>query len=254
MALLHPVERAARDFGRGVLDLLFPPLCVACRAPVAEPHSLCSACWQAIGFLDGPCCARCGYPFDFDVGSEMLCASCLAKPPAFDRARAALRYDDKSRDLILAFKRADRHDLVPLFARWLARAGRSMLDEAQIVGSVLLHPTRLWMRRYNQSALLAQALAGSGPLAADPFLLRRTRATPSQGAMPSARARRRNVAGAFRVGDPAAVRDRSIVLIDDVYTTGATVEACARALKKAGAARVCVLTLARVVRAASRAI
>jgi ComF family protein len=250
----HPVRAVARRLGRSALDLLFPPLCTSCRVPVSEPYSLCAECWRAIAFLDGPCCAQCGYPFDFDPGAGTLCGGCLARPPVFDKARAVMRYDDKSRDLILAFKRADRLDLVPAFANWLARAGSTLLEEADLIVPVPLHRARLWQRRYNQSALLAQELARRTGLTADPFLLERVRRTPSQGEMPSAKARRRNVLGAFRVVNQALPRGRTVLLIDDVYTTGATLEACARALKRAKAQRILVLTLARVVRGASVAI
>jgi len=250
----HPVRAVVRRLGRSALDLLFPPLCTACRVPLSEPHSLCAACWRAIAFLDGPCCAQCGYPFDFDPGAGTLCGGCLARPPAFDKARAVMRYDDKSRDLILAFKRADRLDLVPAFANWLGRAGRTLLEEADLIVPVPLHRSRLWQRRYNQSALLAQELSRRTGLASDPFLLERVRRTPSQGQMPSAKARRRNVLGAFRVVNQPLPAGKTVLLIDDVYTTGATLEACARALKRAKAKRILVLTLARVVRGASIAI
>jgi ComF family protein len=161
-----------------------------------------------------------------------------------------MRYDDASKRPILALKRADRLDLVPAFARMLERAGRELLAEADIVLPVPLHPMRLWTRRFNQSALIAQRLAKLSNKPADAGILIRIRATPSQGDMPSAKARRRNVQGAFRVrpGRAAALKGRTVLLIDDVFTTGATIEACARAVKRAGAVRVLVLTLARVVR------
>ncbi len=163
-----------------------------------------------------------------------------------------MRYDDKSRDLILAFKRGDRLDLAPSFAKWLALFGRDMLADAELIVPVPLHRSRLWSRRCNQSAVLTRELAGLCGCPADVFALERTRRTPSQGEMPSAKARRRNVLGAFRVAEPDAVRGRKILLLDDVFTTGATIEACARVLKRAKAERVTVLALARVVRAASR--
>jgi len=232
----------------GVLDLLYPPLCMACRVPVAQP-GLCAACWGAITFLEGPACACCGLPFPVDLGGENQCAACLALPPAFDTARAILAYDDKSRGAILALKHADRLDLVPGFARWLARVGRQVLSRGEVIVPVPLHRLRLWQRRYNQAAELARYLGREQGICVASHALIRTRPTPSQGAMPSARARRRNVQGAFGVADPAAVAGRRVLLIDDVMTTGATAQACARALRRAGAIEIHVLALARVVRA-----
>jgi ComF family protein len=161
-----------------------------------------------------------------------------------------MRYDEDSRGPILALKHADRLDLVPGFARWLDRAGRTLLDEIDVIVAVPLHPSRLWWRRYNQSAELGRGLAR---LTGKPFTARaisRIRATPSQGEMPSAKARKRNMRGAFRVppGRTGEVDARSVLLVDDVLTTGATADACARVLKRAGAAKVHVLVLARVVR------
>jgi ComF family protein len=244
------LQGSIRHAARAVLDLVYPPLCIACRGQVAEPGALCADCWRNIRFLDGPMCACCGLPFEFDSGGETLCAGCHARPPAFDKARAVMRYDEASRGPILALKHGDRLDLAPAFARWLDRGGRALLEEADLVIPVPLHPRRLWSRRYNQSAELARALAR---LAAKPTRLEvliRARATPSQGAMRSAKARRRNMLGAFKVSPrhKSAIAARNILLVDDVLTTGATAEACARALKRAGAAKVFVLALARVVR------
>ena len=163
-----------------------------------------------------------------------------------------MRYDDKSRDLILAMKRGDRLDLVPAFAGWLLRSGRALIEQADVIVPVPLHRSRLWTRRYNQSALLARELSRRAGRPADPFVLERSRRTPSQGEMPSAKARRRNVLGAFRVVVPGTIRGKTVLLIDDVYTTGATIEACARVLKRAKVQSVLVLTLARVVRGAGR--
>lgn len=240
----------ARHGAGAALSLLFPPLCVSCRARVGEPHSLCADCWSRISFIEGAMCASCGAPFDVDPGGETLCGPCHAKPHDFARARALFRYDDASKPLLLTFKYGDRLDHAPAFSRWLERTGRALLDDADLVVPVPLHRWRLWRRRYNQAAVIAARLARLAGRPHDPLALERKRATASQGEMPSAKARRRNVLGAFRV--PAAkipqVRGRTILLVDDVFTTGATLNACARALKRAGAARVDALTLARVVR------
>ncbi len=256
MKLFGPWRDARRLLGRRLLDVLFPPLCIACRAPIAAAHNLCAACWRKVGFIERPFCDLCGFPFEFDATLETLCAACQQRAPAFERARGLMRYDDASRDLILALKRADRLDLVPPFARWLARVGQDLIAQADLIVPVPLHRWRLWQRRFNQSALLAQGLGRLTGKPVDCLALVRTRPTPSQGEMPSARARRRNVQGAFRVAEASAqaIEGRAILLVDDVFTTGATLEACARALKRAGARQVFVLTLARVVRAATPAI
>jgi len=237
--------------GRAVLDAVYPPLCIACRASTGGAQGLCASCWNKMSFIEGPVCAACGLPFEIDPGGETLCGACHADPPDFDRARAVLRYDDASKRLILALKRADRHDLVPPLSRWLERAARELVAKADVVMPVPLHRRRLWSRRFNQSALLAQRLARFSDKPFDPLSLRRIRATPSQGAMPSAKARATNMQGAFRVVNPSAIAAKTVLLVDDVLTTGATVNACARALKRSGAAGVLVVTLARVVRLGS---
>jgi len=191
--------------------------------------------------------AACGYPFELDLGGDAaLCGACLRKRPSFNRVRAVMRYDDVSRNLVLKFKHADCTDAVPAFGRWLARTGQSLLAEADMVVPVPLHRFRLFMRRYNQAALLALEIERQTGVPAMVDLLQRTRATASQGNFDH-RGRWRNVHGVFRVARPEAVRGKTVVVVDDVLTTGATVTECARALLVAGARSVDVLALVRVI-------
>lgn len=234
---------------RTALDAVLPPQCLACKAVVAEPGALCAACWSKVRFLAPPQCARCGVPFENIVPPDgTLCGGCLAHPPGYDRARAAFRYDDGSRGLVLAFKHGDRTDAASAYGRWLLRAGADLVAGADVIAPVPLHWTRLFWRRYNQAALLAAALGRIAGKTVVPDLLVRRRRTPSQGTLTRAE-RARNVRGAFAVAPrrAAAVSGARVLLIDDVMTTGATVEAAAAALRRAGAAAVDVLTLARVV-------
>jgi ComF family protein len=228
------------------LDLVFPPHGLD-GGTMPQTTGLSGRAWEQISFIDHPLCDGCGAPYAYDIGAR--CAACLARPRAFHRARAACLYDAASRDLILQFKHADRTELTPLFLRWLSRAGADILAQADAVAPVPLHPARLFKRRYNQAAELARPLARQHGLAYLPDVLVRRRQTGSQ-AGKSGGARRRNVAGAFEVRAPTSVTGKAIVLIDDVLTTGATAEACAKALKSAGAASVDLLVLARVKEAA----
>lgn len=231
---------------RGALDLILPPQALDGGA---RPLSvgLSAGAWSRIAFLEEPVCDGCGAPFDYDLGPGARCGACAASPRAFARARAACLYDENSRDLILQLKHADRPDLAKLFAAWIARASAPLLADADLIAPVPLHPVRLFNRRYNQSAEIARPLAR---LAGKPYLpeaLVRRRDTGSQGGK-SGRGRRVNVKGAFAT--PAAVARRlsgkRVLLIDDVLTTGATADACAKALLGAGASSVDVAVIARV--------
>jgi ComF family protein len=238
-----------RSVLRGVLDVLLPPQCLYCGVLVDAPGALCATCWASLRFIEQPHCAACGLPFEYDVGDGSLCAGCFAQPPLFERARAAIVYDDHSRGLILAFKHGDRTDTAGAFGRWMARAGRDLIADADLLTPVPLHWLRLLKRRYNQSALLAQAIGALAGRPVVPDLLVRVRRTPSLGKLGRS-ARRKTVQGAISVrrGRKERVAGRRVLLIDDVMTTGATVDACTRALRQAGAGAVDVLTLARVVR------
>ncbi|MFQ5985076.1 MAG: ComF family protein [Alphaproteobacteria bacterium] len=230
-----------------VLDALLPPRCLACQAAVDGPGRLCPACWRDIDFIAPPYCGACGFPFDFDAGEGALCGDCASQAPAFDRARAALRYGGAARKLILGFKHGDRTHAAPAFAGWMVRVGADLVDGADLVVPVPLHRRRLFARRYNQAALLALAIGRLSALRVVPDLLVRVRPTPSQAGR-NRRRRFENVRGAFavRARYRAGVEGRRVLVVDDVLTTGATVGACANTLKRAGAARVNVVTLARV--------
>ncbi len=238
--------RLARRVTRFAADLVLPPACFSCRAPVASAGDLCMACWERVRFVAPPVCSLCGVPFGFDPRGADICGACLASPPLYDRARAALLYDDGSRPLVLGFKYGDRLDSAPAFARWMIRAGRDVLSDDCVLVPVPLHRWRLAGRRYNQAAVLALAINRLTGIDAAPLVLKRVRATASQGGL-SAAARARNLAGAItpRSGEAERIAGRPVVLIDDVLTTGATAAACTRALRNAGAASVSILALAR---------
>jgi ComF family protein len=229
------------------LDIALPTLCVACREPV-DGEGVCAECWAKLSFIEPPYCPRLGIPFVYDPGPELLSMEAIANPPAFARARAAVRYDDVARSLVHALKYQDRTDLAPTMGRWMARAGRELLKDADVLIPVPLHWRRGWSRRYNQSGALARVIERhSGvPLASE--ALRRVRRTEQQIGL-SRTQRASNVQGAFKVAPErnGDVAGRRVILIDDVLTSGATIDACARALLRAKAASVDVLVFARVV-------
>ncbi len=224
------------------LDLALPPRCPACGLPVAEDHRFCPACWGALRFLGPPWCARCCAPFDYDRGTGATCATCLDRPPRHDGVRAAVAYGDIARKLALGLKYGGRAGLAETMARLMARM---LPDGAELLVPVPLHRWRLWRRGYNQAALIAQAVGRISGVTVAVDALERTRRTPVLRGL-SGRERRAAVARAFAVTDPAAVRGKAVVLLDDVHTSGATADACAAALLKAGARSVGVLCWARV--------
>ena len=236
----------AAGAARMVADFLLPPQCLSCRERVMEPASLCPRCWGKLSFLTEPCCDRSGISFAFDPGEGIFSAAALARPPVWDRARAAVRFDENSRLLVHDLKYRDRHEVASLMGRLMAVAGRALLAESALVVPVPLFRWRLWRRRYNQSALLARKLARAD-LPFRPDVLLRTRQTAAQVGL-GHREREANVRGAFAVPEPLRgdIAGATILLVDDVITSGATANACARALKAAGAARVNVLAFALV--------
>ncbi len=239
--------REIRQFFKLAIDVVLPP-----QSPLLGQNVEKGAgSWADIQFLDDPCCYICGFPFEYDMGAESLCGDCAASPPAYSRARAAFIYNEQSRQPILRFKHGGRTEGLSVFAAHMRRAGRHFWADADYIIPVPLHRSRLIKRRFNQAALLSRKIAKSVPASFEPDILFRVRDTPSQGAQ-TASGRRRNVQGAFHVPEKAKERlkGRRVVLIDDVMTTGATLEACARTLKRAGASYIDVVTLARTVRSA----
>ena len=237
----------ARLLLRPALDFALPPRCPGCGAITDEPHRFCLDCWSQLVFLGEPCCARCALPFAYGEGADVTCGGCLAQPPAFDRMRAAVAYGEIPRKVALKLKYGGRPGVAETVARFMER--HLQASAGAILAPVPLHRWRIWKRGYNQAALIASALARRTGLEARLDLLERVKATPPLKAM-GPKARRDAVRGAFRVAakHKAGLRGLRVVLVDDVYTSGATANACARILRRAGAERVDVLCWARVVK------
>ena len=237
--------------GRAI-DIVLPPRCLISGEPVEAPGLLAPEFWSKLNFIEAPYCNRCGMPFAFSpTGGNItfLCGACLDHPPAFDMARQALVYDDTSRDMILKFKYADKLHFSKTFALWLKRAAADLLPTTDIIAPVPLHRFKLWRRRYNQASLLATALARQTHILCLPDLLERNRATKPHRGM-TIKDRKNNVRDAFAVRErhAASLKGKNVLIVDDVHTTGATLNECARALFHGGANKIYALSLARVTR------
>ena len=236
--------------GRAALDTLYPPICLACRAATSEAGALCSSCWRAMRFIERPFCDRLGTPFEHDLGEGLLSPQAVTDPPVFQRARAVARFEDgPARRLVHRLKYSDRGELAAPMGAWMARAGADVLAEADAITPIPLHARRLWTRRFNQAAVLGREIARRAGKPFEPALLRRIKATRSQVGL-SREQRVQNMQGAFRAAPAALVQGRRIALVDDVLTSGATANAAARALLRAGAAQVDLIVFARVVTSA----
>ncbi|WP_187969303.1 ComF family protein [Aquibium microcysteis] len=245
--LSREIKRGVAALAGSAARILFPPLCGGCRTIVSIPGSLCGACWSELRLIERPWCEILGTPFQYDMGDGAVSPAAIADPPAFDRARSAVSYTGVARRMAQALKFNDRTDLAPWMAVWMLRAGRELIAEADIVVPVPLHRRRFLWRRFNQSAELGRAVAAAARLRFEPELVTRHRNTRRQVGL-ARNDRDENVRGAFVVEKKArnVVRDRRILVVDDVFTTGATVSAVARSLRRAGAGGVDVLTFARV--------
>lgn len=227
--------------------MLFPPVCGGCRRLVDLPGTLCERCWPSLRFIERPFCEVMGTPFLHDMGVGILSADAIANPPPFARARAAAAYSGVARQMVQSLKFGDRTEMAPWMARWMLRAGGELVASAEIIVPVPLHRRRFFLRRFNQSAELARALATLSVKPFEPDAVLRIKPTRSQVGL-AAREREDNVRGAFQVPDAREirVRGRRVLLVDDVYTTGMTVSAVTQALLAGGAQAVDVLTFARV--------
>ena len=220
--------------GRAV-DLILPPACPACRAASGSGAALCADCWASVRFLAPPLCPVLGTPFAHDMGPGIVSAAVLADPPPFARARSAVVYEDTARRLVHALKYRDRHEVAGFMAKAMVRAGRALLADCQLIVPVPLHPRRLWLRRFNQAVLLTDRIGAESGIAVEPMILKRIRRTRQQVGL-SGREREANVRGAFRVllSEKPVIAGRRVLLVDDVYTSGATVKAASRALMRGG--------------------
>jgi len=234
------------SFFNKVIDFLLPPICLACEKLVTKNQALCVSCWNDINFISKPFCRQCGIPFGFEVESETLCGQCHSKKPNYNYARSVFVYNDASKSIILRLKHADQLQHVPALSNWMIRSGKEFWNEADLIIPVPLHRWRFLKRRYNQAALLAEFIGKETNINVVIDGLFRKKATKSQGHL-SKKQRIENVAGSFSINPKLDVKGLNIVLIDDVITTGATVDECARLLVKKGASMVNVLTIARVV-------
>jgi ComF family protein len=226
-----------------VLDFALPPRCGGCGTIVSDVHSFCADCWKTVEFLGGSGCMFCGLPLQ--ATEQARCGACLARPPRIARTRAAVAYGDLARSLAIRLKYGRKVAIARTMAHYMV--GLVGEEGNRLLVPVPLHRTRLWVRGFNQSALVARELSRRLGIAVDPFALQRTRRTPPLKGM-SPLQRRKTVAGAFRVRDKGIVAGKTVILIDDVLTTGSTAEACARTLQRAGASRVELVSWARVVK------
>ncbi|MEM9279641.1 MAG: ComF family protein [Pseudomonadota bacterium] len=241
------ISKKVRAISRSISNVLVPNSCLLCDVHLARHGGCCPSCWSDLAFIQAPVCPVMGTPFSVDMGDNFLSAEAIANPPPFDRLRAVLSYDEQARRLVSLIKYSDRTDLVPWISKWMWVAGKQLIDDADVVLPVPLHPSRLRKRRFNQAGEMARCLGKIGNLEYNSGILHRRKATRQQVGL-TEKEREKNVAGAFVVPEANRVhlKGKRVLLIDDVYTTGATVKAATRALKRGGASNIDVLVFSKV--------
>ncbi len=233
-----------KRFGHFLLNILCPPTCPICSEQVEEAHCLCPECYSKLNFITKPCCDICGKPFEYTVFDELTCGACLKQKPHFSMARSVLAYDEFSKKLVLAFKHGDHTELNMLFLKFLVQADKAVFQNVDMIIPVPLHWTRRLKRKYNQAGLLGKVVGRYFNIPFTPTVLSRIKRTESQGHK-KRKERERNIKNAFRVKNPTVIKGKTILVVDDVMTTGTTLNECARILKKSGAKDVKVLTIYR---------
>lgn len=241
---------SALSFPQSLLDLVLPPRCFGCGEITLEHHTLCASCWKNCTFLSSPWCSLCGWPFPFETPQQTLCPHCHRLPPLFVQCRSALAYNETCRHFILKLKQGDGTYLVPTLSKLMVRAGQDILENTDLLIPVPLHWRRLFLRQYNQAALLSNHITSQTTIPTHTGLIKRHRSTPKQGHQ-NRKERSANVRGAFSVPlrKKSLIKGKRLTLVDDVFTTGATLTECARVLLNEGAKEVRALTLARVIKA-----
>lgn len=245
-----PAHQVWSRFAGWVKDALVPSMCPCCKTTVLDEDTLCQSCWEQVHFLDAPLCQRCGVPFSFSSDVALQCGACLRRPPPYKVGRTVVAYNETTKKIVLPFKHGDATYLGSLMARWAVQRHPDLFAGADIIIPVPLHWRRLFKRQYNQAAVWGQYLSKLTQISHRPLLLQRISYTPSQGGL-SAQERRENVRNVFHVTSLEALRDKTVVLIDDVLTTGATLEACCKALRESDMKELRVLTFARVLRSSA---
>jgi ComF family protein len=245
---MQPHVQTLNDFSNGILNLILPPRCFNCGEILSENHSLCPTCWNSCVFISPPWCNLCGWPFPYEVPDKYLCPHCFRLPPEYVQCRSALAYQEGSRPFILKFKQGDGTHLAPGLAKIMLRVGNDILSRSDLLIPVPLHWKRLFLRQYNQASLLSTHLSELTGVPTHTGILKRIRSTSKQGHK-SYKERHVNVKGAFMIPPDKVsyIKNKSVTLVDDVFTTGATINECTRILGLNGVKEVRVLTLARVI-------